>query len=318
VLIGLSYLIFHDCLFKSWSNHCLRPWLLAPAPDSSPVRGLHDTLVLRLFSLLYESFILSAVRNCGESIRARYWRSSSRLLRAVGWDCVIGSEGAVWSRADSSPADSWEQPLCASLKHCGGMGRNKRRRRSNSDVVLFWRSWGGVCGCLRLYPALVGLPTNSIFHSLETVFLSLSYCELIPHPPHTLRSISANVHQYLLEVSGAHECWNHLDVAALHSADHNWILSPSGARSGEFLLANSSSLATSKTLSSAHWPLGRRLEKDVVCDSLATFTGAGGQCWDCPAVPNEASGTRAVTTTSCKHARYHLQMTRRAVLMAPA
>lgn len=90
--MGESYLLLHDGLLKSRTNHGLAPLLLASAPNGSSVGCLHDALLLALLDALLERAIEASLRAQRSGIGAADGRRIGPLTKTgvVGRDWVIG------------------------------------------------------------------------------------------------------------------------------------------------------------------------------------------------------------------------------------
>jgi hypothetical protein len=89
------YLIIHDHLLESRSNHGFLSGLLATAPHSLSVGGLHAPALFTLGNRLLQWLVHVAFAACGGCIGAADWRGCRAVFGVVGGDWVVGQEGAV-------------------------------------------------------------------------------------------------------------------------------------------------------------------------------------------------------------------------------
>jgi hypothetical protein len=91
----IPYLIIHDHLLESRSNHSFLSGLLAAAPHSLPVGRLHASTLFALGNGLLQWLVHVAFAACGGCIGAADWRGCRAVFGVVGGDWVVGQEGAV-------------------------------------------------------------------------------------------------------------------------------------------------------------------------------------------------------------------------------
>lgn len=129
--VSCPYLIFHDRLLKSRSNHGLCPLPLAPAPCRRPVRCLLYTLVFTLCRSLHQCRISASHRHSREVLGAGYGRVALFRVGVVCGDWVVW-RCAVLADSDCPATERGHKPASASLQHCGDIVECSMAGRSGS------------------------------------------------------------------------------------------------------------------------------------------------------------------------------------------
>lgn len=91
LFLAKTYLVVHNHLLESRSNHSFLSGLLATAPNTFSVGRLHDSALLSLGNRLLQWLVHVAFAAQGHGIGAADGRGCRTVLGVVGWDGVVGA-----------------------------------------------------------------------------------------------------------------------------------------------------------------------------------------------------------------------------------